>query len=102
MAFEYQEIQDDIWTHRIIVHYSILGYIGIMGKNMETTIVYWGCSGIMAKKTVTTVAESIFPYDIPTRILMISQVLRPNVTRMAQLVRGKLYCVRFKLPRTGL
>ena len=33
---------------------SILGYVGIMGKEMETTIVYWGFIGIMETKMETT------------------------------------------------
>ena len=31
------------------------GYIGIMEKKMEATIVYWGYKGIMEKKMETTV-----------------------------------------------
>ena len=31
------------------------GYIGIMEKNMETTIVYWGFIGIMEKQMETTI-----------------------------------------------
>ena len=31
------------------------GYTGIMEKNMETTVVYWGCIGIMEKKMETTI-----------------------------------------------
>ena len=31
------------------------GYIGIMEKKMETTIVYWGYIGIMEKKMETTI-----------------------------------------------
>ena len=31
------------------------GYIGIMAKKMETTIVYWGYIGIMEKKMETIV-----------------------------------------------
>ena len=33
---------------------SILGYVGIMGNAMETTIVYWGFIGIMETKIETT------------------------------------------------
>ena len=32
------------------------GYIGIMEKKIETTIVYWGYIGIMEKKMETTMA----------------------------------------------
>ena len=32
------------------------GYTGIMEKKMETTIVYWGYTGIMEKKMETTIS----------------------------------------------
>ena len=32
-----------------------MGYMGIMEKKMETTIVYWGHIGMMEKKTETTI-----------------------------------------------
>ena len=32
-----------------------MGYMGIMEKKMETTIVYWGYIGMMEKKTETTI-----------------------------------------------
>ena len=33
----------------------ILGFIGIMENQMETTIVYWGFIGIMEKKMEATI-----------------------------------------------
>ena len=37
-------------------YYTVyLGYIGIMEKNLETTIVYGGYTGIMEKKMETTI-----------------------------------------------
>ena len=36
-------------------YYSILGLYRDNGKEMETTIVYWGYIGIMEKKMETTV-----------------------------------------------
>ena len=39
---------------------SILGFIGIMEKNMETTTVYWVFVGRMEKKMQTTTACLVF------------------------------------------
>ena len=39
------------------------GYSGIMEKKMETTIVYWGYSRIMENKMETTITGVIDPYS---------------------------------------
>ena len=36
-------------------YYNILGYIEIMEKKMEATIMYWGYIGIMEKKMQATI-----------------------------------------------
>ena len=40
------------------------GYIGIMERKMETTIVYWACIGIMEKNMETTISYSILAKEI--------------------------------------
>ena len=47
------------------VHQFYWGYMGIMEKKMETTIVYWGYMGIMEKKMETTIVYLDGFYCLP-------------------------------------
>ena len=45
-----------------ILHAKVYwGYLRIMEKNMETTIVYWACIGMMERKMETTIVLTIVP-----------------------------------------
>ena len=47
--------RDYVKEHGHYYSVSCWGYIGIMAKNMETTVVYWGYIGIMEKNVDTTI-----------------------------------------------
>ena len=44
------DIKGDTGDTRSLDYGSYWGYVGIMDKKMEATIVDWGCIGIMEKK----------------------------------------------------
>ena len=48
----YRGYSDSIGVYRDYMNmgYIYMGYMGIMEKNMETTIVYWGCLGDNGKE----------------------------------------------------
>ena len=64
------------WDNMGIMENQMWGYIGMMEKKMEATIVYWGKTGIMENKMETTGIIGILQGYTPLRCVRFNPLLK--------------------------